>query len=110
MNRQLSNAVVGDVFSFDPNLMDPYTFSTGYIIVDYIYPTSRVISDYNIDTGVSNGYNINTRMTALTDQNTTFIEHVGGPVAMAAARRRKSRKSKRKSRKSKRSKISRRRR
>ena len=96
MNRQLSNAVVGDVFSFDPNLMDPYTFSTGYIIVDYIYPTSRVISDYNIDTGVSNGYNTNTRMTALTDQNTTFIEHVErGPVAMAAARRRKSRKSKR---------------
>ena len=78
MNRQLSQAVVGDVFSFDANLRTTSgVLSTGYISVDYVFgATNKLICSYNINDGVRCINTSPTNMTPLTDQNTTFVEHV----------------------------------
>jgi hypothetical protein len=99
MDRQLSEAVVGDVFRFDPNLIRPGTpLSTGYIIVTYVSRNRDlvIINAFNINSDTINGETGDAQTNGLIDQNTTFVEHIPqGPIAMAASRRRKSRISKR---------------
>ena len=99
MNRQLSNAVRGDVFSFNANLRTTFgLLSTGYIIVDYVDGNNILIKGYNINSGIPSGSIAGTRVVGLTDQNTTFVENIPqGPVAMAAGKRksRRTRRSKR---------------
>lgn len=106
MNRQLSEAVEGDVFRIPANLIGTSNlFRTGYIIVNYVKGDNINITDFDINTRSSDGYTGSPRRTGLNNVNTTFVEHIQrGPIAMAAGRRR------RKSRKSRRSRRSRRRR
>jgi hypothetical protein len=95
MNRQLSNAVVGDVFSTNGLIRPGTPLSTGYIIVEYANGDLIIINDFDINSGFSTGNSGNAQTNGLTDQNTTFVEHIPrGPIAMAARRRRrKSRRS-----------------
>jgi len=103
MNRQLSNAIRGDVFRFDDNLRNFGLLSTGYIIVDYVDGNNILIKGYNINSGIPIGSIAGTRVVGLTDQNTTFVENIPqGPIAMAAGRRRRKSRRSRRSRKSRR--------